>query len=214
MSKTKFYVVWEGREPGIYENWAACKKQIFKFERAKFKSFDSKSEAEIAYLEGHKNKYNNIIKNTKTLFENIENQTYIHNSISADAACSGNPGPMEYRIVETSTGKELYRSPVYPEGTVNIGEFLAIVHSLAMLKEKNSNLPIYSDSKIAIKWVNNKIVKTKLNKTETNSALFKIIDRALEWLQNNSWENQILKWHTSIWGEIPADFGRKNKSRY
>lgn len=78
------------------------------------------------------------------------------NSIAVDAACSGNPGAMEYRGVETATGREIFRQGPFSEGTNNIGEFLAIVHGLAMLKKMNSDLPLYSDSVNAISWVKKK----------------------------------------------------------
>ena len=133
----------------------------------------------------------------------------IANSLSVDAACSGNPGVLEYRGVYTSTGREIFKQGPFPEGTVNIGEFLALVHGLAYLKQKNKNIPVYSDSKTAISWVKNKKVKTKLELNKKNKKLFDLIDRALNWLQSNNFENQILKWETKYWGEIPADFGRK-----
>jgi len=42
-----------------------------------------------------------------------------------------------------------------------------------------------------------------------NAPLFALIERAEKWLKNNTYTNQILKWETQTWGEIPADFGRK-----
>ncbi len=211
MKKTKFYVVWVGQKPGIYDNWDECKKQISGFHQAIYKSFDSRQEADIAF----KDDYTKYFGNNKSEQKAINNQLlfniepFIKESISTDAACSSNPGPMEYRIVNTSDGKELYHSPVYLDCTVNIGEFLAIVHALAMLHKKKSSLPVYSDSSIAIKWVKAKRVNTRLIKTESNAIIFDLIDRALFWLQNNTWQNQLLKWNTLAWGEIPADFGRK-----
>jgi ribonuclease HI len=111
--------------------------------------------------------------------------------------------------VDVATGEEVFRSEVYPYGTNNIGEFLAIVHALALLKKQNSNKVIYSDSATAIRWVERKMINTNLERNDKTEDLYKIIDRALAWLKNNSWENKILKWDTRNWGEIPADFGRK-----
>ena len=39
--------------------------------------------------------------------------------------------------------------------------------------------------------------------------VFETIGRAEDWLKNNTWKNPLIKWETEIWGEIPADFGRK-----
>jgi len=49
----KFYVVWQGREPGIYTDWNSCKKQVDKFAGAKYKSFPSLAEAEQAFVGSH-----------------------------------------------------------------------------------------------------------------------------------------------------------------
>lgn len=129
-------------------------------------------------------------------------------ALCVDAACSGNPGPMEYRGVHIPSGRQIFHfGPV--QGTNNIGEFLAIVHALALLKQKNSAMPVYSDSRTAQIWVQKRKCKTTLKRNEQTEPLFAIIARAERWLQNNTWTNPILKWDTENWGEIPADFGRK-----
>ena len=133
----------------------------------------------------------------------------ILDSIAVDAACSGNPGLMEYRGVYTATKQELFRIGPYEQGTNNIGEFLALVHGLAFLKQKNSPLPIYSDSRNAIMWVQKKKCKTLLEREPRNEVIFNLIERAEKWLHENEYSTTILKWETSEWGEIPADFGRK-----
>jgi len=116
---------------------------------------------------------------------------------------------MEYRGVYTKTGEEIFRQGPFKEGTNNIGEFLALVHGLAFLKQMNSSLPIYTDSKTALAWVKAKKAKTKLEKSGVNATLFELVSRAEVWLQQNEYTTEILKWETSVWGEIPADFGRK-----
>ena len=129
-------------------------------------------------------------------------------AIAVDAACSGNPGPMEYRGVDLRTGQQIFHfGPV--SGTNNIGEFLAIVHALALLKKANSNMTIYSDSISGMAWVRNRKAKTTLPMTPENAKLYDIIHRAENWLRTNSYPNKIIKWNTDQWGEIPADFGRK-----
>jgi len=133
----------------------------------------------------------------------------IRNSLSVDASCLGNPGVMEYRGVHTDTGQEIFRIGPFQEATNNIGEFLALVHGLALLKQKNSPLPIYSDSVTARAWVRNKKCKTQLQPSEANQSLFELIERAEKWLRNNTYTTPILIWDTGQWGEIPADFGRK-----
>lgn len=130
-------------------------------------------------------------------------------SICVDASSIQNPGPTEYRGVDTKTGKIIFEMK-YEEATNNIGEFLAIVHALALYKKEGKALKIiYSDSLNAISWVKQKNCKTKLEKNDTNLKLFEHIQRAITWLKNNQYETKVLKWNTAAWGQIPADYGRK-----
>ena len=128
---------------------------------------------------------------------------------AVDAACSCNPGPMEYQCIDLATGAQVFHfGPVH--GTNNIGEFLAIVHALALLdKQGNSTKTIYSDSYNAILWVNKKKCKTTLERTPETEYLYQVVERAEKWLKTHSFKNPLLKWETKKWGEVPADFGRK-----
>mgnify|MGYP000704171191 CR=1 FL=1 len=130
-------------------------------------------------------------------------------AIAVDAACSGNPGAMEYRGVCLTTGATLFHyGPVY--GTNNIGEFLAIVHALALMQQKGiTDKVIYSDSVNAQLWVSKKQCKTKLERTPQTEQLYQVIARAENWLRTHPINIPIIKWETKKWGEIPADFGRK-----
>lgn len=211
MSKRKFYVVWKGRKTGVFTSWSVCKQQIDGFEGAQYKSFSDLEEAEIA-SKGNYNDYKG--KDTKkpmlSASEKLKFGTPFLESISVDAACAGNPGIMEYRGVLTESKKEIFRKGPYQKGTNNVGEFLALVHGIALLKSKNKELlPIYSDSKIAISWIRQKKCKTKLHFDNSNKELKELITRAENWLHQNTFKNPILKWETKAWGEIPADFGRK-----
>ena len=59
MKVKKYYVVWNGRIPGIYETWNECKAQVDGFENAKYKSFESLSEAHQQYKAGYENYWKN-----------------------------------------------------------------------------------------------------------------------------------------------------------
>lgn len=207
MAKQKFYVVWQGNVPGVYSSWAECKAQVSGYENARYKSFNSLSEAEMAFND---NPWKHIGKNKKPAKQNIPSSAgIVQDSLAVDAACSGNPGKMEYRGVFVKDNVEIFHMGPLENGTNNIGEFLGIVHALAFLKQKGINIPIYSDSVNAIKWVAKKKCNTKLERSSLNAPIFDLIERAEKWLNNNSYTNPILKWETSKWGEIPADFGRK-----
>ena len=90
-------------------------------------------------------------------------------ALAVDAACSGNPGLLEFRGVIADTGTEVFRRGPFRQGTNNIGEFLAL----------------------------------------ENLELLEMVRKGELWLRQNTWTTPILKWETTQWGEIPADFGRK-----
>ncbi|WP_235299145.1 ribonuclease H1 domain-containing protein [Portibacter marinus] len=206
--KSKYYVVWQGNEPGIYKTWAECQAQIKGYPGAKYKAFKSEAEARAAFKDDYFN--HTTSSGVKKKKPSIIDIGIPKNTWSVDAACSGNPGLMEYRGVLTDTGEEIFRQGPFKKGTNNIGEFLALVHALALLKKMGDrNRIIYSDSRTAMAWVRNKKVKTNLQKDKDNEVIFQLIDRALSWLHQNHYQNTILKWETKEWGEIPADFGRK-----
>jgi ribonuclease HI len=130
------------------------------------------------------------------------------NAWAVDAACSGNPGPMEYRGIDLATGQVMFHfGPLH--GTNNIGEFLAIVHAAALMQQQGIRKTIYSDSHNALLWVQKKQCKTKLEHNAKTDYLFQLIARAEKWLKTHNIDAPILKWETSKWGEVPADFGRK-----
>lgn len=207
MARQKFYVVWQGVEPGIYTSWEECKTQVSGYENARYKSFSTMEEAKKAFSENPW-KYLNL-KKSKKPDEQTSATTIIRESLAVDAACSGNPGLMEYRGVFVADGVEIFHVGPLEEGTNNIGEFLAIVHALALLQKSGKETPLYTDSVNAMKWIERKKCNTKLEQTERNRPIFELIARAEKWLLENSYNNHILKWDTKKWGEIPADFGRK-----
>jgi ribonuclease HI len=206
--KQKYYVVWQGHTPGIFSSWEQCQAQVKNYPNAIYKSFDSKEEAEEAFYGGTPSQAKRFAKSTP--IPKPIKQGYIADSISVDAACSGNPGIMEYRGVWTDDKTEIFHLGPFRQGTNNIGEFLAIVHALALLHKKGDDKTlIYSDSKTAISWVTRKKANTKLPPNAKNADLFDLIRRAEKWLRDNTWKNPVKKWETESWGEIPADFGRK-----
>ena len=226
MSKqpSKYYVVWHGVTPGIYSSWSECERQIKGFEGAVYKSFKTEEEANEAYYSSPSDYIRPRVAQQKEKLPNYArpvnpptNRTdtvlplpleVTADALAVDAACSGNPGPMEYRGVYLKTGQEVFHfGPVH--GTNNIGEFLAIVHAMALLKKKGVRMTIYSDSRNAMLWVKQRKCKTKLVRNARTEKLFELIERAEKWLHENTSDCPLLKWQTQIWGEVPADFGRK-----
>ena len=213
MSKKKnnFFVVWDGKVPGIYKTWDECKRQVNGYPDAKYKGFVTEAEARDAYSSSCWDYIGkNAIVRKKTDVSSLPiGKRPVYPSIAVDAACSGNPGVMEYRGVNSQSGEVVFHQGKFYDATNNVGEFLALVHVLALLKNRNSSLTIYSDSRTAMAWVRKKKAATKLERTEKNAIVFQLIERAENWLNANQYLNPILKWDTDLWGEIPADFGRK-----
>ena len=208
MAKKKYYVVWNGNQPGIYSSWEECQAQIKGVKQALYKAFGSLAEAEHAYASSPGQYIGRGAKAENKKSAATPPASIIQNALAVDAACSGNPGMMEYRGVYIATGEQVFHfGPMF--GTNNIGEFLAIVHGLALLKQKGIDLPIYSDSYNALLWIKGKKCKTKLPRDSKSEELFKYVDRAEKWLKENSYTTMLIKWETDKWGEIPADFGRK-----
>ena len=216
--KAKFYVVWQGREAGIYDSWAACEAQV-KGVAAKYKGFATRTEAEKAFTEDFEKyiSFDRSVENEQTASivrgtispEEMLQQGVKLPALAVDAACSGNPGMMEFRGVIADTGTQVFHRGPYVGGTNNIGEFLALVLGLAYLKREKLNWALYSDSKTAISWVRQKQCKTKLEWSNKNQDLLFAVRAAEKWLHENTWTTAIYKWETEQWGEIPADFGRK-----
>jgi len=208
--KQKYYVVWFGNPAGIFNSWKECQRSIKDVKGAQYKSFLTFEEAKKAFRKEYKD-YIGINTKKKKLSKEELIKIGVPNlyTISVDAASSGNPGIMEYRGVDTQTHQQLFHQGPFEQGTNNVGEFLALVHGLAFLKQHNSDRKIYSDSKIAIAWVKKKKCNTKLKQNQKNKKIFELILRAENWLKTNSYKTTIIKWETKAWGEIPADFGRK-----
>ncbi|MCC3373308.1 ribonuclease H [Cohnella sp. REN36] len=220
---SKYYVVWEGKQPGIYRSWPECQAQVSQHVDAKYKSFPTESEAERAYREGWKKHWGQGKKTGATPAGGRDGKSAAagkspaaasaaeidYDSISVDVGTRGNPGPVEYRGVDTRTGEVIFSCGPVSKGTNNLGEFLAIVHALAYLCKQGSAKTVYSDSRTALKWVKQKEVVTTLPRDESTREIWLLVDRALNWLHAHPYPNKVLKWETERWGEVKADYGRK-----
>ncbi len=208
--KKKFYVVWNGIKPGIYNSWEECKEQVEGFKKAQYKGFFTKEEAlmafekpyeEFAGLKGQKKKLteSEIKKFGKPFGE----------AIAVDAAFNGKKKLLEYKGIFIETSTQIFHYGPIEGGSNNIGEFLALVHALAYQVKNKMKFPVYSDSVTAMSWIKAKKCRSKVRINEKDKV-FELILRAEKWLLTNDIsEFEILKWNSEGWGEIPADFGRK-----
>lgn len=216
----KFYVVWNGRVPGVYDNWEDAREQIESFPNPRYKGFSSAAEAAAAFRNGNGDSsaadlgrllagagQRSLPKPGQPDYMTIPEVDL--DAWAVDASCMGNPGIMEYQGVELMTGRTLFRIGPFNDATNNIGEFLAIVHAMALMHKEGKFHNIYSDSVSGMSWVRNRRIKTTLKPTPANKPVFDLMARAISWLQTHRFPGKVMKWQTELWGEIPADFGRK-----
>lgn len=209
----KYYVVWAGHETGIYSSWDECKAAVDGFPGARYKSYGSRQEAIEAYRGNPDEELGLFKAMARRKAEQVNhavNPEIKRGAIAVDAACSGNPGPVEYQGVDIDTGARIFHVGPLQGGSNNLGEFLALVHALAWLSQRGlGQIPIYTDSRTALAWVRNRHARTAIKPDRHNTVILDMVRRAENWLKNNTPTNPVLKWDTERWGEIPADFGRK-----
>lgn len=215
----KYYVVFRGFNPGVYDNWDEVKEQTEGFPGALFKGFKSSEEASRAYRNytgtEDRDELARLIAGADNQSHNPESPKIEGNpeidwdAWAVDASCLGNPGKMEYRGVNLKNGKVIFQVGPFEDATNNIGEYLALVHAMALMAQKGKYHNIYSDSRTAISWWRNRKINTKLKPTPRNARVFELLARASVWVNTHNFPCRVMKWQTERWGEIPADFGRK-----
>lgn len=214
MANRKFYVVFKGYQPGIYDSWDECKLQVDGFSGASYKSYTSCEEATEAFrkvMDAEEMQFYTFLSKARASVTNYDAFPEIRkDALAVDGACDKNPGGnVEYQGVRVGTGERIFHFGPVVGGSNNIGEYLGLVHALALLHQQgDASTPIYSDSRTAISWVRNKRHKSTVQ-MPADSKLAQLLARADYWLQTHAPANPILKWNTEEWGEIPADFGRK-----
>lgn len=215
----KYYVVFNGPDAGVYDNWEDVS-TLVNFPGARFKSYASSQEAAEAFRRGSDDastvglgrllsKANSQKLPKPGQPDYFTNPEVDLDAWAVDASCMGNPGRMEYQGVELMTGRILFRIGPFDDATNNIGEFLAIVHAMALMTKQGKFHNIYSDSVSGMAWARSRKVKTQLKPTDRNQKVFELMARAVTWLNTHTFPAKVLKWQTDRWGEIPADFGRK-----
>lgn len=165
----KYYVVWRGREVGVFNTWAKCKAQTDSFSGAKYKSYPSLDEAESAFGAESKNKQvtdseitnKNKKKKSISLSQQQINDMPFDVKIFTDGACVPNPGEAGTGLVayENNTLSELWYGLYQSFGTNNTAELHGLNQALLLAREKllsGFTIGIFCDSKYSIdcitKW--------------------------------------------------------------
>jgi len=160
----KFYVVWAGRETGVFTDWAYTKKQVDKFPQAKYKSFPSEQEAQAAFkagrvMQGSSSKPS-AKASTKKSVAPLQNQVITDVTIYCDGACDPNPGEAGsgVAVYEKEQLAQLWGGLYNPNGTNNTAELNALHQSLLIAQKymaDNKSVQILCDSQYAINCITN-----------------------------------------------------------
>lgn len=174
----KYYVVWQGRVPGIYSDWNSCKNQVDKFAGARYKSFPTLTEAEQAF-KGVSNAtgassnasksagLNTTKKPASGATPNGVIKTYTAAEISklpmevkifTDGGCEPNPGQAGsgMAVYRNEQITELYYGLYTPMGTNNTAELNGLHQALLMAKAESDlgkSVAVFCDSKYSIQCV-------------------------------------------------------------
>jgi ribonuclease HI len=196
MQKKKYYyAIAKGRKIGIFDNWDEVFKHTNRYPDNSKEKFDSYVAAQNWLKKQHDSGITTDLSIPK-------------NGYAVDGACNQNLEEFDFQVYDLENNVMIFTSRKYPDGTNNIAEFFGLMYVIKRLQNKElTNSPVvFTDSNTAITWFNNK-------KCKSNSINTKIQDKVSElekWLKANdiSWIT-VSKWQTKIWGENPADFGRK-----
>ncbi len=201
MERQKFHVARSGKKPTIYDTWANCRGQIIETDDPKFKMFTNGNMAEKVFGEGPWKYFKKRGERKQRQLE--PNRPPTMNSVAVGGTFDPNTREIKYRAVDLDTGEIVLEGGPFKDGTNNIAEFLAVVEALIYCAENQLDVPIYTDSVTAMSWLRDKTVRTKCL---LGSELSFVVWDAIEWLNRHNWDTEILKWHTNIWGENPANF--------
>lgn len=161
MAKQKFYVVWAGKNTGIFNNWPEVQKSVIGHKGAKHKSFPTLAEAEAAFSEPPERAKpsSSPARVSKTSTSPAVNSTALNPlfdvHIFSDGGCDPNPGEAASGVAVYDSGalKYLYHGLYNPNGTNNTAELNAL-HQAMLIAERElkqgKSVQILSDSTYSV----------------------------------------------------------------
>jgi ribonuclease HI len=200
-----WYVVWRGRVPGVYATWEEARAQVHSFSGARYRAFKDRQQAELAFAAGPEADLSALALDWRR--QHLPPEAL--QGYAVDAAWNAQTKTMHYRGVRIADDQEIFHHGPFEDATNNVGEFLAVVEGLDWLKQRGLRAPIYTDSLNAMQWVSERRCNTALVPTARNAELFARVAWAERWLREHADHAPVHKWRTELWGENPADFGRK-----
>ncbi|MCV6587748.1 MAG: ribonuclease H family protein [Marinobacterium sp.] len=162
----KYYVVWKGRQPSVFNSWLACQRSVDKFPGARFKSFLTLAEAEAAFDKGApasgryvSGNYTGAGQVTHKHPKPAEPSTAeFQLQVYCDGACEPNPGEAGSGVAVYREGKlnGLWYGLYNPQGTNNIAELNALHQALLIARqgiEQGLSVQVLCDSMYALNCI-------------------------------------------------------------
>lgn len=213
MAKNKFYVVWKGRDTGIFTSWSEVNELIKGFSGAEYKSYADQETAELEFSLGSPKGRSNDENHTTTKLKeepSDDHKAPDHECLTVDGSYLGGKKIMQYRCVWNQSKEEVFSTKPIEGGNQNIAEFLALVGAMKYrVSTKQYDLHIYSDSQTALSWVRNCKIKSSYDLSQLDEVVQERIYGALKFIAKSGVRKNLYKWDSALWGDIPADYGRK-----
>ncbi len=225
----KYYVVWAGRETGVFSDWAYTKSLVDKFPQAKYKSFPSQQAAQTAFAAGSGAQASSATSVSQAKTQSQPSQDITSSlaqiKIYCDGACDPNPGEAGsgVAVYENDALLQLWYGLYNPQGTNNTAELNALFQSLLIAQQSindNKTVQILCDSQYAINCITNWAFSWKKSGWKKKSGEIKnleIIQQAHELfiLIDKNLQVDHVKAHIGVEGNELADrmamFGAQQK---
>lgn len=154
----KFYVVWAGRQTGVFTDWPTTHRQVDRFAGARYKSFPTRAEAERAFAAGATKPTFVRRPSTRQPAELPTEPSAFDVRIYCDGACDPNPGRAGSGLAVYRHGAlaQLWFGLHNPAGTNNTAELNALHRALMMAEaalSAGSTVQILCDSTYAINCI-------------------------------------------------------------
>jgi len=130
--------------------------------------------------------------------------------IHLDVSVNNQTAEAEFRVMQGD--KYLVSASKIQFCTPNLAEFLALTEAYKYAQHFNLEQDIYCDNMMAIKWFKKKApVTIPPTLKVANPKLEELVDKAVEFINTlpDGYDEKVLYWDKSMWGEIPSDYQRK-----
>jgi len=197
-----YYVVWQGHAPGIYQKWPDCRKQIENYPEPRYKKFESLDEANHAYRKGiehYRKRKSGPQKMSRRAPKFRRDSLLVHTKVQGES--------MQINATYLKNNQKIFFVD-FQRGNPEIGQFLATVKALKLLRKRSPTMPVYVPSLKVLNAINHKFLYDPyLGQRHIHDPwhekLRECMFAAINWLKRNDYQNPVLHWNSTYWGEPP-----------